>query len=165
MTRPWVVHMRADVDRSATGVRQLAADDLHLADVNQRGQYTVNGRGMDRYVVLAASVAIQLCLGGVYAWSVFVTPLVSEYGFSTAPDADCFWVGVCRFYRSYGLCRQVAGEARSTISRHDWGAFVWVRICSGFHLGGSFPTHPPRCWRDWRSRHRILLCLPFGYLH
>lgn len=78
-------------------MRQLADDDLHLADVKQHGRCTMNGHGMDRYVVLAASVAIQLCLGGVYAWSVFVTPLVSEYGFSTAQTQIVFGVVFAAF--------------------------------------------------------------------
>jgi MFS transporter, OFA family, oxalate/formate antiporter len=37
-----------------------------------------------RYVaVVAASILIMLCSGAVYAWSIFVAPLQSEFGFST----------------------------------------------------------------------------------
>lgn len=37
-----------------------------------------------RYVILLASVLIQLCIGGLYAWSTFVPALRDSYGLSTA---------------------------------------------------------------------------------
>jgi len=35
-------------------------------------------------IVISASIIIMLCAGAIYAWSIFVAPLQSEYGFSTA---------------------------------------------------------------------------------
>lgn len=35
---------------------------------------------MQRWVTLAASILIQMCIGSVYAWSVFVLPLETTYG-------------------------------------------------------------------------------------
>jgi len=43
-----------------------------------------------RYLILLSSVAIQLCLGGIYAWSTFVTPLKSNYGLSSAQTQIIF---------------------------------------------------------------------------
>lgn len=37
-----------------------------------------------RYAVLVASIAVQGCLGGIYAWSAFVPGLIANYGLSTA---------------------------------------------------------------------------------
>ena len=39
---------------------------------------------LGRYVtVISASILIMLCAGAVYAWSIFVAPLKTEFGFST----------------------------------------------------------------------------------
>lgn len=37
-----------------------------------------------RYLILLASVGVQLCLGGIYAWSTFVPWLTAEYGLTAA---------------------------------------------------------------------------------
>lgn len=37
---------------------------------------------MQRYLIVISSFIIMLCLGGVYAWSIFVPELQTEYGFS-----------------------------------------------------------------------------------
>lgn len=38
---------------------------------------------MNKYISVAASALIQLCLGGVYAWSIFVPMLKKQFGYST----------------------------------------------------------------------------------
>lgn len=43
--------------------------------------------GFNRWLVPPASIAIHLCIGSVYAWSVFNLPLTSEFGV-VAPSAD-----------------------------------------------------------------------------
>lgn len=40
--------------------------------------------GLQYAVTIIASVLIMLCAGAVYAWSIFVGPLQSEFGFTTA---------------------------------------------------------------------------------
>ncbi|MEI6211903.1 MAG: MFS transporter [bacterium] len=45
---------------------------------------------MKKYFVLAAAVLIQLCLGGIYAWSTFVPVLRSAYGYSAAQTQFIF---------------------------------------------------------------------------
>ena len=35
-------------------------------------------------MVLSAAVLMQICLGGIYAWSTFVPPLREQYGLSAA---------------------------------------------------------------------------------
>jgi MFS transporter, OFA family, oxalate/formate antiporter len=50
-----------------------------------------------RCLVLIASVLIQICLGGLYAWSVFVPSLRSEYGLSTAMTQIVFGVTLAVF--------------------------------------------------------------------
>ncbi len=43
-----------------------------------------------RYVVLAAAVVIQICLGGIYAWSTFVPYLVADVGLSVTQTQVAF---------------------------------------------------------------------------
>ena len=45
---------------------------------------------MRKYVVLTASVVMQLCLGGTYAWSAFVPALMDRYGLSSAQTQTIF---------------------------------------------------------------------------
>ncbi len=52
---------------------------------------------MKRYLILAASVLIELCLGSVYAWSVFAVPLHDVHGLSMAQTQLIFGVGVASF--------------------------------------------------------------------
>jgi len=50
-----------------------------------------------RYFVLAASIVVNLCLGGIYAWSVFVPELVSNYSYSTTQTQIVFGTLICMF--------------------------------------------------------------------
>jgi len=52
---------------------------------------------VQKYFVLAASIVINLCLGGIYAWSVFVPELVAEYGYTTAQTQIVFGTMICLF--------------------------------------------------------------------
>jgi len=52
---------------------------------------------VQKYFVLAASIVINLCLGGIYAWSVFVPELVAEYGYTTAQTQIVFGTIICLF--------------------------------------------------------------------
>ena len=50
----------------------------------EKGSYTDTRPSKARYLlVIASSILIMLCSGAVYAWSIFVTPLQEEFGFST----------------------------------------------------------------------------------
>lgn len=48
---------------------------------------------MKKYIVLAASIMIQACLGGIYAWSVFATALADTPGLTVAKIEAIF--GIC----------------------------------------------------------------------
>jgi OFA family oxalate/formate antiporter-like MFS transporter len=42
------------------------------------------GTKMKKFINLLSSILIMICLGGVYAWSIFVPPLRTEHGLTTA---------------------------------------------------------------------------------
>ncbi len=50
-----------------------------------------------RYVVLTASIVLQVCLGGLYAWSAFVPALRAAHGLSTAQTQFIFGVLIATF--------------------------------------------------------------------
>lgn len=52
---------------------------------------------MKGYVVLAASIVIQVCLGSVYAWSVFVPSLTDSYGLTQAQSQIIFGTTIAVF--------------------------------------------------------------------
>jgi OFA family oxalate/formate antiporter-like MFS transporter len=50
-----------------------------------------------RWFVVIAALVIQLCLGAIYSWSVFVNPLKSTYGFTTTQTQIIFSVALATF--------------------------------------------------------------------
>lgn len=50
---------------------------------------------MKKYYILIALIIVNLCLGGIYAWSVFVPELVSNYGYTTAQTQMVFGTTIC----------------------------------------------------------------------
>ncbi len=47
--------------------------------------------------MLAASIVVMLCLGGVYAWSTFVPALQKQFGYSGVQTQLVFGVSICSF--------------------------------------------------------------------
>lgn len=52
---------------------------------------------MMKYIVLFCALLVQLCIGGVYAWSVFVPKLKSELGFSNVQTQVIFSLTIFSF--------------------------------------------------------------------
>lgn len=66
---------------------------------------------MRGYVVLAASIVIQVCLGSVYAWSVFVPSLTETYGLTQAQSQIIFGTSIAVFT----LSMVVAGKLQNRL--------------------------------------------------
>ena len=49
---------------------------------------------LNRWVIAAAGVLMQVALGAVYAWSVFRVPLTKQFGWSTAEVTLTFTIGI-----------------------------------------------------------------------
>jgi nitrate/nitrite transporter NarK len=49
---------------------------------------------VSRYAVLIASIAMELCLGGIYAWSVFAVALRSDFGLSMTQAQSIFGMAI-----------------------------------------------------------------------
>ncbi len=94
---------------------------------------------MRPYLVLIASVLIQMCFGGVYAWSVFVPPLREAYGLSTTQTQIIFGVAIATF----GVCFFFAGKLFELVGPRvavTIGALLYMfgYILASFS-SGSFP--------------------------
>ena len=65
----------------------------------------------NRWVIATAGILLQIALGAVYAWSVFRTPLVNEFGWSIAEvtltfTISIFVLGVAAFFGGLWLNRK-----------------------------------------------------------
>ena len=54
-------------------------------------------------VIISASILIMLCSGAVYAWSIFVAPLQSEFGFTNTETQIVFGLIICCFHCRYAI--------------------------------------------------------------
>jgi len=52
---------------------------------------------INRWFIVLGAIIIQLCLGSVYSWSVFVNPLMNDYGFSNLDTQVVFAVSLATF--------------------------------------------------------------------
>lgn len=54
----------------------------------------MNEKQTNRWVILIASVIINLCIGSAYAWSVFQKPLIQQFGWSTGQASLAFTINL-----------------------------------------------------------------------
>src|SRR3984885_15445105 len=114
-------------------------------------------RGMNRWVIAAAGVFLQIALGAVYAWSVFRIPLARQFGWSipevTLTFTICIFVlGVAAFFGGLWLNRRgpriVAltggvlygiGVFLASFSDHGlWWLYLSYGVIGGIGLGFSY---------------------------
>jgi OFA family oxalate/formate antiporter-like MFS transporter len=92
-----------------------------------------------KYVILAASVVIQVCLGGIYAWSSLVPALKSGVGLSTTQTQIVFG---CLF-GTFTLSMVAAGKLLDRVGPRIVAAAGGVLFGAGYllasHPSGSFP--------------------------
>ncbi len=81
-----------------------------------------------RWVILGAAMLIQLCLGTLYAWSVFVEPLKIAYGFTNTQTQIVFSLNVA----AISLAVLFAGRWQDKIGPRK------VIACGGLLVGGGY---------------------------
>jgi MFS transporter, OFA family, oxalate/formate antiporter len=90
---------------------------------------------MKRYSILFASILIQVCIGGLYAWSAFVPALKTDHGLSTAQTQLIFGGLIMVFTVSMvfaGRLLNRLGPARTAlIGGLFFGSGYWVASLSG----------------------------------
>ncbi len=94
---------------------------------------------MRRYGVLAASLVIEACLGGLLAWSEFVPALCGQYGLTTAQTQAVFGAMVA----SFTLSMVAAGRLLPRLGPRALVALGGLLLATGYIAGsfsrGSFP--------------------------
>ena len=94
-----------------------------------------NDKVMNRWLVVVGAILIQLCLGAIYAWSVFTKKLTvvgGEYGFSAAQAAWIFSAGLATF----AGVMLFAGRWQAKVGPRRVAATGGVVLGAGYMLGG-----------------------------
>jgi len=96
--------------------------------------------GFNRWFVPPASIAIHLCIGSVYAWSIFNPPLTRVLGVVT-PAADDWTLGHVQWVFSFaivflGLAAAVAGRWLEDVGPRMVGVVAACCWGGGFIIGG-----------------------------
>ena len=92
------------------------------------------------WVVVAASVVMQMCLGGIYAWSMFVNPLRDDYKLTTTQTQIIFGVIIAAFTIAMVFAGRLQ-EIRSPRLVASIGALMFgIGWILASFSGGSFPV-------------------------
>jgi OFA family oxalate/formate antiporter-like MFS transporter len=97
---------------------------------------------MNRWLVIVGALLIQLCLGAIYAWSVFTPSLIAApYSFSATQTQLIFSVGLA----SFAVVMIIAGRMQSKFSPRNIAALGGIILGLGYILarfvGTSFIGH------------------------
>jgi OFA family oxalate/formate antiporter-like MFS transporter len=93
---------------------------------------------MKGYVVLAASIVIQVCLGSVYAWSVFVPSLTDSYGLTQAQSQIIFGTTIAVFTLSMVLAGKLQSRLGPAPVAFTGGALFGAGYLFSSFSGGTF---------------------------
>ncbi len=89
---------------------------------------------MNRWLVVAGAIAIQLALGAIYAWSAFTKALQSEaFGFSKTETQAIFSAGLA----SFGIVMILAGRLQQRYPPRYIAMAGGVMLGLGYILGGT----------------------------
>ena len=92
---------------------------------------------MNRWYVVIGAILIQLCLGAIYAWSVFTPKLTEEggmYGFTASQAAWVFSIGLLVF----AVVMIISGRMSVTIAPRKLAVSGGIVLGLGYILGGLF---------------------------
>ena len=95
---------------------------------------------MNRWLVVVGAVLIQLCLGAIYAWSVFTDQLTLPageggiYGFSAQETAWVFSAGLA----SFAIVMVLAGQLQAKLGPRPIAVAGGLVLGLGYILGGIF---------------------------
>lgn len=92
-----------------------------------------NSKVMNRWLVVIGAIIIQLCLGAIYAWSVF-TPQLKEAGWTAAQTQAVFAAGLAFF----AIVMVIAGRLMPKIGPRVLAMAGGVVLGIGYLLAGLF---------------------------
>jgi OFA family oxalate/formate antiporter-like MFS transporter len=68
---------------------------------NARGAARADGRVMSRWLPILGGISLNLALGSLYAWSVFVLPLEKEFGWTRAQTSWVYTIAIVCFAATF----------------------------------------------------------------
>ncbi len=92
-----------------------------------------------KYAVLTASMILQMCIGGIYAWSVFVPPLQTSYNFSASQTQWIFSTTIFCFTVTMIFAGRLLKKFSPTSMVAAGGIFFLAGYLIASFSGGSFP--------------------------
>ena len=95
---------------------------------------------MNRWLPIAGGVSMNLALGSLYAWSIFVGPLAAEFGWTRTQIGWVFSIAIVTFASSFVLAGRIQDQRGPLIPAAIGGTLVGL----GFVLA-SFTNSSPFC--------------------
>ncbi len=109
-------------------------------------EHIVAEDGFNRWKVPPASIAIHLCIGSVYAWSIFNPPLIKQFGVVAAAPEDWSLSSVVWIFSVaivfLGLAAAFGGKWLEEVGPRMVGVVAAICWGGGFIIGGfGIMTH------------------------
>ncbi|NOQ82003.1 MAG: MFS transporter [Methylophaga sp.] len=105
--------------------------------------------GFNRWLIAPAAVAIHLCIGSVYAWSIFNPPLMKQFGVVASAADDWSFSSVVWIFSTaivfLGLAAAIAGKWLENVGPRATG-FLAACLWGGGFLVGSIGISTHQLW-------------------
>lgn len=93
---------------------------------------------INRWWIVVSAVIIQLCLGSIYAWGVFVKPLIGEFGWTKTEVSWAFTIVLV----AYAGSMMFGGRWQDKIGPRKVATMGGLLLCIGYFLA-SYTTSLP----------------------
>ena len=105
--------------------------------------------GFNRWLIAPVSVAIHLCIGSVYAWSIFNPPLIKQFGVVASAADDWSFASVVWIFSTaivfLGLAAAIAGKWLEEVGPRATG-FLAACLWGGGFIVGSIGISTHQLW-------------------
>ena len=106
-------------------------------------------QGFNRWLIAPASVAIHLCIGSVYAWSIFNPPLMKQFGVVASAADDWTFASVVWIFSTaivfLGLAAAIGGKWLEDVGPRATG-FLAACLWGGGFIVGSIGINTHELW-------------------
>jgi MFS family permease len=105
--------------------------------LNQKNQKMENQKVMNRWLVVAGAILIQLALGAIYAWSVFTPKLTDAEGLYIFTAGEAAWIFSAGLF-TFALVMIWAGRKLTTFGPKKLAMAGGLALGLGYLLAGFF---------------------------